>query len=86
MPQYVMVYKALKFKGQWVLGPYGTHEHGVVYSPTDDRSTLSVHAEGETGIFRVYDFPIKKGQKVGVSLSENIVFIPETDDKPLPPP
>jgi hypothetical protein len=80
-----MVYKALKFRGRWALGPYGTHEHGVVYSPTDDGATLSVHTEDETGTFRVYNFPIKKGQKVGVSLSENIAFIPDTGDLPLPP-
>lgn len=84
MPQYVMVYKVLKFKGDWSIGPYGTHEHGVLYSPKEGTETLLVYTETETGTIHEFSFPIKAKQLVGVSLSENIVFIPETTDLPIP--
>jgi hypothetical protein len=85
MPQYAIVYKALKFKGNWTIAPYGTHEHGIVYSPKDDQGIVEVHTEDGAGGLHVYNFTINKGKLVGVSLSENIVFIPDSNDVPLPP-
>jgi hypothetical protein len=73
--QYVLQFKFLRFVGGWANGAPVSLPQGLAYT-AQGHSTLVVVVHVEPDKFKTLTFGVAEGRVVGVSVPENLVFIP----------
>ncbi len=80
--QYVMMFKCLKFDDNWSnLQPVQLPQ-GAAYTAGKEGAGLRVVVEFEPGKVQTYTFKVPPNEIVGVSVPENLVFIPKIKTAP----
>jgi hypothetical protein len=76
--QYVLQFKCLRFKGSWSDPTPVQAPQGIIYTAIEN-CTLMVVVHQEPDKFLTLSFKVPGKGMVGVSIPENLVFLPKVD-------
>ncbi len=76
--QYVIQFKFLRFLGDWGVPAPVQAPQGVVYT-AGEKSVLLVTVLLEPNQLETFSFEVPMHEKVGVSVPENLVFLPKVN-------